>query len=472
MANAALASRKDARDAVLAARKAFGGWSGRTAYNRGQVLYRVAEVMEDRRPQFVEAAAPVRGRSRAAAGRAGASTRRSTGWSGTPAGPTRSPRSSATPTRSPGRSSTSRRPSRPASSPCSRRRSPACSAWSAWSRPVDRHRQHRRGRVVLRAAAARGHVRRGAGHLRRARRRGQHPHRLARPTIGPWLASHMDVNAIDLTGVAGDAELATDLEVGGGREPQAGTPRPGRRARLDRRPGPRPDDRVPGDQDRLAPDRRLRPGQVRAQVIVLAGPSGPASPGSPNGSGCRCCGSTTSTRTATTRRSPGSTAGANAGLVDWDHPGSWLPRRRARGRSTRLCRDGRADVPVYDIARDGRCGCTRSSTSAARRASWPRGSSPRRSSPPAATRGLLAAAYCVRQHPCVTFWRRLTRDLREHRKPPLVLVRRGLALMRDQRRVVARAVALGCVPGHPGRGLRRAAALADVGPDAVVLRPP
>ena len=55
MANAALASRKDARDAVLAARKAFPGWSGRTAYNRAQILYRVAEVMEDRRPQFVDA---------------------------------------------------------------------------------------------------------------------------------------------------------------------------------------------------------------------------------------------------------------------------------------------------------------------------------------------------------------------------------------------------------------------------------
>ena len=55
MANAALASRKDARDAVQAARKAFPGWSGRTAYNRGQVVYRIAELMEDRRPQFVEA---------------------------------------------------------------------------------------------------------------------------------------------------------------------------------------------------------------------------------------------------------------------------------------------------------------------------------------------------------------------------------------------------------------------------------
>jgi acyl-CoA reductase-like NAD-dependent aldehyde dehydrogenase len=52
LANAALASRKDARDAVVAARKAFAGWSGATPYNRGQVLYRVAEVLEGRRAQF------------------------------------------------------------------------------------------------------------------------------------------------------------------------------------------------------------------------------------------------------------------------------------------------------------------------------------------------------------------------------------------------------------------------------------
>jgi acyl-CoA reductase-like NAD-dependent aldehyde dehydrogenase len=53
LANAAMASRKDARDAVVAARRAFPGWSGATAYNRGQVLYRVAELMEGRRAEFV-----------------------------------------------------------------------------------------------------------------------------------------------------------------------------------------------------------------------------------------------------------------------------------------------------------------------------------------------------------------------------------------------------------------------------------
>ena len=64
LANAAAASRKDARDAVQAARKAFGGWSGATAYNRGQVLYRVAEVMEGRHDQFVEEVAASEGITR------------------------------------------------------------------------------------------------------------------------------------------------------------------------------------------------------------------------------------------------------------------------------------------------------------------------------------------------------------------------------------------------------------------------
>lgn len=51
--NVALASRKDARDAVVAARKAQPGWAGATAYNRGQVLYRIAEMLEARREEFI-----------------------------------------------------------------------------------------------------------------------------------------------------------------------------------------------------------------------------------------------------------------------------------------------------------------------------------------------------------------------------------------------------------------------------------
>jgi acyl-CoA reductase-like NAD-dependent aldehyde dehydrogenase len=63
LANAAWASRKDARDAVVAARAAFGKWSGMTAYNRGQVLYRVAEVMEGRHAQFCDEVAAGEGLS-------------------------------------------------------------------------------------------------------------------------------------------------------------------------------------------------------------------------------------------------------------------------------------------------------------------------------------------------------------------------------------------------------------------------
>ena len=54
LANVCLSSRKDFRDAVGAARSAFGGWSGRAAFNRGQILYRIAEMLEGRKAQFID----------------------------------------------------------------------------------------------------------------------------------------------------------------------------------------------------------------------------------------------------------------------------------------------------------------------------------------------------------------------------------------------------------------------------------
>jgi acyl-CoA reductase-like NAD-dependent aldehyde dehydrogenase len=54
LANMCLCSRKDVRDAIGTARGAFGGWSGRAAFNRGQILYRIAEMLEGRKAQFVE----------------------------------------------------------------------------------------------------------------------------------------------------------------------------------------------------------------------------------------------------------------------------------------------------------------------------------------------------------------------------------------------------------------------------------
>jgi acyl-CoA reductase-like NAD-dependent aldehyde dehydrogenase len=67
LAHAARASRKDARDAVTAARAAVGKWSGATAYNRGQVLYRVAELLEGRAAQFACDCVNAEGLSAAAA---------------------------------------------------------------------------------------------------------------------------------------------------------------------------------------------------------------------------------------------------------------------------------------------------------------------------------------------------------------------------------------------------------------------
>ena len=141
------------------------------------------------------------------------------------------------------------------------------------------------------------------------------------------------------------------------------------------------------------------------------------------------------------------TGGANAGLVDWDHPASWR-RDHSMDAIEALCRDGFVDVPIYDIAQDGHCGWRRLDLDGAP-VFVAEGIFAQEVVPACRERDLLAAAFCVRQQRLVTFWRRLTRDLREQRKPPLVLVRRGFALLRDQRRVVAHAVALGCTPVTP-----------------------
>jgi acyl-CoA reductase-like NAD-dependent aldehyde dehydrogenase len=69
LANACRATRKDIRDAVRAARTALPGWSAKTAFNRGQVLYRIAELMEGRREQFVAEVVAAEGASRARAAR-------------------------------------------------------------------------------------------------------------------------------------------------------------------------------------------------------------------------------------------------------------------------------------------------------------------------------------------------------------------------------------------------------------------
>jgi acyl-CoA reductase-like NAD-dependent aldehyde dehydrogenase len=62
VANAVRSSRKDVRDSVVAARKAWRGWAGMTAYNRGQILYRIAEMMESRRTDLIDSVARAEGK--------------------------------------------------------------------------------------------------------------------------------------------------------------------------------------------------------------------------------------------------------------------------------------------------------------------------------------------------------------------------------------------------------------------------
>jgi uridine kinase len=132
----------------------------------------------------------------------------------------------------------------------------------------------------------------------------------------------------------------------------------------------------------------------------------------------------------------------SAGLVDWDDPATWH-REDAVAALLELCRAGAADVPVYSISESRRTGAQRLDLGGAE-VFCAEGIFAPEVVRACREAGVLEAAYCITQHRAVTFWRRLTRDLREHRKPPLVLVRRGLALARAQREVVCRAVEVGC----------------------------
>jgi uridine kinase len=179
-----------------------------------------------------------------------------------------------------------------------------------------------------------------------------------------------------------------------------------------------------------------------AQVVVLAGPSGAGKSRLAERLGLPVLRLDDFYKDGDDPSLPLITEGANAGLVDWDDPASWH-EQDALDALRELCRTGRSEVPVYEIARNGRAGSRAVDLAGSTRFVAEGIFAPE---VVAACReeGMLAGAYCITQHPLVTFWRRLTRDLREHRKPPLVLVRRGAALMRDQQRVVAHAVRQGC----------------------------
>ncbi len=187
-----------------------------------------------------------------------------------------------------------------------------------------------------------------------------------------------------------------------------------------------------------------------ARVIVLAGPSGAGKSRLAERLGLPILRLDDFYKDGSDPTLPRITHGANQGLVDWDHPDSWLPGDAVRT-LVELCEVGRADVPIYDIPQNGRIG-HRLLDLGGSDLFVAEGIFAADIVTDCREAGILAAAYCVTQQPIVTFWRRLVRDLREHRKPPAVLLKRGRALMREQGVVVTDAVAKGCTVVSPHEG--------------------
>ena len=145
------------------------------------------------------------------------------------------------------------------------------------------------------------------------------------------------------------------------------------------------------------------------------------------------------------------------GIVDWDDPASWN-RAAAFEAACTLAREGTVEIPTYDIPTSRAIGTRRVDTAGAPLV-VAEGIFAAQAIPDLRDAGVLADAICLTQWPAITFVRRLSRDLRESRKPPLTLLRRGLSLLRAEPRIVARQVALGAAPCSPDQAYDRVQAL-------------
>jgi uridine kinase len=147
--------------------------------------------------------------------------------------------------------------------------------------------------------------------------------------------------------------------------------------------------------------------------------------------------------------------------TDWDAPGSWHADA-AVAAITALCTEGAADTPVYDIAASAVTGRARLTLDGAP-VFVAEGIFAAEIAGRIRELGLLADALCLRGRPTTTARRRLVRDLREGRKSVRFLIRRGLHLMRAERGIVARHVALGCHPCGGEEALARITAAVECG---------
>ena len=259
LANAARASRKDLRDAVRAARGAFDGWADRTAMNRGQVLYRVAELLEGRREQFAAEVALAEGlRDAAALAIVDHATDRMVwyaGWAD------KIPQALGTvnPVAAPYFNFTIPEPTgvvgivAPESSSLLglvSRLAPAIVSGNvavvvtSETRPLPA--------ITLTEVLATSDLPPGVVNVLTG----------FKGELVPVLAAHADVDGLDLWGVPTDLRTATEVAAAEfAQAPVApATQRPGRSLRLDRRAGraaSRVDCRLPRDEDGLAPDRDL-----------------------------------------------------------------------------------------------------------------------------------------------------------------------------------------------------------------------
>ena len=180
---------------------------------------------------------------------------------------------------------------------------------------------------------------------------------------------------------------------------------------------------------------------MRAQIVLLAGPSGSGKTHLAAQSGLPVLELDDFYRNGDDPALPRNPV---LGIVDWDDPRAW-DAAGALDAIDAICQTGSAEVPVYDMSRDGRVGVRRFDVGTHSRFVGT-GIFAAEIVAACSERGLMADAVVVRRARWKNFLRRLRRDLTEHRKPVLTLVRRGVALFRAEPSVVARQIALGCRP--------------------------